>query len=235
MRTVFFYLIFGPYCVLLMLLGILASFVSQRAFRRCVWLWGKGWLAIAGTRVRVHGREHLPPGPPAIYMANHQSNFDIPLLLTVLDDHFGFLAKIELYRVPLLRRSMIQLNCLPIDRSNRKKAMVSMERAARLIHDGQSVALFPEGTRSVDGQLLSFKKGGFVLALKAGVPVVPIAIHGTCHAMRKKSWCIRAARVDVTICPPIPTAGLSEEDRDSLLAQVETAIRDGLEAFAPSC
>jgi 1-acyl-sn-glycerol-3-phosphate acyltransferase len=161
-------------------------------------------------------------------MANHQSNFDILALFAGLPVQFRWLAKEELFRIPLFGWAMRRCGYIPIDRSNRKKALQGMEEAVQRIHEGASVVIFPEGTRSPDATLLPFKKGGFILALQAQVPVVPIAISGSNAIMPKHSRWIRGGAIRVDFFPAIPTAGRCAEDRDILLEEVRQSISQAL-------
>lgn len=190
-------------------------------------LWGRSILLVSGVRVAVRGREHVDPGRACIFMANHQSNYDIPVLLGHLPVQFRWLAKAELFRIPLFGPAMRGAGYLPIDRRNHAAAfqsLRSLREAAAKIRAGASIVIFPEGTRSPDGELKSFKKGGFVLALQAGAPIVPVAIRGTREVMPKGSLWIRPGRVTVTIGKPIPVAGGGFPNKEALMEAVRRAI-----------
>jgi 1-acyl-sn-glycerol-3-phosphate acyltransferase len=180
------------------------------------------------VRLRVEGVEHLPPPGPVVYMSNHQGNFDIPALFAALPVQFRWLAKAELFRIPLFGLTMRVAGYIPIERQDRRLAVQSMNLAAERVAAGTSLMIFPEGTRSPDGALLPFKKGGFILALKAQVPIVPIAIDGSAALMIKSSWMIRSGEIRLRIFPALPTAGLEMKDRDALLAEVEACIASAL-------
>ncbi len=210
-------------------LGVVAVWVSVfsrsgNLVHRIARLWGRSILLVSGVRVAVRGREHLDPGTPCIFMANHQSNYDIPVLLGHLPVQFRWLAKAELFRIPLFGRAMRGAGYIPIDRRNRAAAFQSLGEAAAKIRAGASIVIFPEGTRSPDGELKSFKKGGFALALQAGAPVVPVAISGTREVMAKGSLWIRPGRVTVTIGKPIPVAGGAFPNKEALMEAVRRAI-----------
>ncbi len=191
-------------------------------------LWGRTILWVSGVRVEIHGLANRPSDRACIYMANHQGNFDIPVLLGRLPVQFRWLAKAELFKIPIFGRSMRSAGYIGIDRSNREAAFASLDQAAETIRAGTSIMIFPEGTRSRDGALLPFKKGGFVMAVEAGVPVVPIAITGTHAIMPKGRWMIRRGDVRVRLMPSIDTAVYSRETKDDLMARVRAAILRGL-------
>jgi 1-acyl-sn-glycerol-3-phosphate acyltransferase len=141
-------------------------------------LWGRLGLALNLVKVTVSGAEHLPDGP-IIFMSNHQSNFDILSLLAAMPRQFYWIAKKELFEIPVFGHSMRRGGYIPLDRGDGRKALHSMDEAAAAIQQGKSVVLFPEGTRTPDGNLLPFKRGGFILARKADVPVIPVTINGS--------------------------------------------------------
>jgi 1-acyl-sn-glycerol-3-phosphate acyltransferase len=181
-------------------------------------------LALCGIKVRVAGRENLPLDRAAVYCANHQSNVDPPILFTSLHPRMHIVYKAEINAIPLLARAFRHGGFVPIERKNKEAAMRSLEAGARSIRDGNSFLIFPEGTRSKTAEMLPFKKGGFLMALKAQAPIVPVAISGGRDAMRKGSMFIRPVTFSVRIGEPIETAGLATTDRDALIAQVRARI-----------
>jgi 1-acyl-sn-glycerol-3-phosphate acyltransferase len=186
--------------------------------------WANSILCVSRVRVTVYGAEKLDPARSYIYMPNHQSNADIPLLLGRLPVQFRWLAKAELFKIPLFGRAMRGVGYISIDRSNRKSAFQSLARAADTIRNGTSVLIFPEGTRSREGQILPFKKGGFVLAVDAGVPIVPIVIHGTRGIIPKGHFLIRPAPVRMQILDPVETADYTRKTKDDLLERVRSIL-----------
>ena len=162
-------------------------------------------------------------------MANHQSNFDIPVLLACLPVQFRWLAKAELFKIPIFGRAMRGAGYVKIDRFNQKSAFESINEAAAKMKNGVSVMIFPEGTRSRDGKLKSFKKGGFVMAVDAGAPIVPIVLKGTRAIMEKSSLKINTGEVSLNIEAPIATADFTRENKDDLIESVRAVIREGLE------
>ena len=223
LRSLFFYLTFYPWTLIVLLLAPLISLFGENAVHSWGSLWGRSALILAGLRSSVSGSQYIPQGP-AIYVANHQSNFDIPLLYASLPIQFRWLAKKELFDIPLLGLGMKRCGYIPIDRSNPRKALRSMQDAAHQVRAGVSVVVFPEGTRSPDGELQEFKKGALLIALKAGVPVVPVAIRGSYAVMAKDSLQIHGGAIDVEIFTPIATAGMKNSDMDDLLKQVREPI-----------
>ncbi|MDP7353739.1 MAG: lysophospholipid acyltransferase family protein [Desulfobacterales bacterium] len=187
-------------------------------------IWAKSILFASRIRVTVTGYSNIDLGRSYIYMSNHQSNFDIPVLLAYLDTQFRWLAKAELFKIPIFGSSMKRAGYISINRSNRRSAFESLKEAARKIRNGVSVLIFPEGTRSRDGNIRAFKKGGFVLAVDSGVPVVPIVIHGTWSIMSKKRIRIKPGNVVIEILKPIETSDYTRKTKDDLMGQVSQAI-----------
>ena len=225
LRTLFFYLNFFPFTLLSIgYLLISALLGGEERLHASARQWARGCLWLGGVRLTVEGVENLPPHGPAVYLSNHQGNFDIPLLFAALPVQFRWLAKAELFRIPLFGLTMRIAGYIPVERKDRRLAIQSMNKAAQQVAAGTSIMIFPEGTRSPDGTLLPFKKGGFVLALQAQAPIVPIAIEGSAALMLKRSWLIRSGEVRLHIFPAIPTAGLGMTDRDKLMTEVEACI-----------
>jgi 1-acyl-sn-glycerol-3-phosphate acyltransferase len=201
--------------------------------------WWSRWVtSFAGVRIEVENRATLAPEQPYVFMANHASSLDIWAVFVAIPRRLRLIAKKQLARIPLFGWAMWAGRFIFIDRSNGVAARRSIDEAGKRIHDGDSVLIFPEGTRTRDGALLPFKKGGFHLAIKAGVPIVPVALCGTRPLMPRGSLLLRAGAIKVIIGPPIPTSDLSEEDRISLPERVrgiiETMLAEGARAESPS-
>jgi len=225
-RTILTYLVVGLYVVVLGPPALLIAYVSRRPAIHYVTARGgvRIALALAGIRYRVRGREHLPRGRTAVYCANHQSNVDAPLLFLVLHPRLRLLFKREFEKVPILGPACRVAGFVPVERDNPAQSQAAVDEAAAELARGRSFLVFPEGTRSRTEELLPFKKGSFIMAIKAQVPVVPVAIRGGRSAMAKGSAIIRPARVEVRIGQPIETAGLGLGDRNRLVDQVRRAI-----------
>jgi len=186
-------------------------------------------LWTAGVRIEVHGRDKIPAGRAVVFMPNHQSNIDPPAVVVLLPPVL-VLGKQEFFRVPVLGRAMRLRGFVPIDRKNRERAIEAVEQAIRSLQAGRSFLVFPEGTRSPDGRLQPFKKGAFMMALKAGAPIVPISISGASLVMRKGEFAIHPGRVRITFHDAVPTAGCSVDDRERIMESVRQAILSGLTA-----
>jgi 1-acyl-sn-glycerol-3-phosphate acyltransferase len=190
-------------------------------------------LAIAGVRVRARGREKIAADPHLIYMSNHSSNLDGPVVFTQIPGEVKALGKKEVFRLPVLARVMRLAGFISVDRSDRTAAIRSMQLAAAAARQGASFFLAPEGTRSSNGELLPFKKGGFHMALEAGVPIMPITIRGARELMPRGSFAVRPGVVEVVFHDPVPTAGLTKNDMEGLVAEVRNRIASGLAAPPP--
>jgi 1-acyl-sn-glycerol-3-phosphate acyltransferase len=194
-------------------------FFREQVFLGCAHLWGRVVLAAAGVRVAREDRAPLPGGP-AIFMFNHASNFDIFAIACNLPPRARFIAKKQLGYIPIFGWALHLCGMVMIDRDNHKKAMQQIQQAAAKIRSGRPVLMAPEGTRSRSGELQPFKKGGFVMAIAAGVPVVPVAIHGAFAIQSPRSLRINPGTVRVVFMEPVSTAGLTLDDRTALLEKV---------------
>ena len=199
---------------------------SGRAGHACARFWSLWCMRVARIRLVVTGLELVPTSGPVIYMGNHQGNFDIHALCVAIPRLFSWVAKEELFRVPVFGAAMRRAGYIPLDRSDGRKALKSMRLAAERIAGGTSVVIFPEGTRTPDGALLPFKRGAFLLAVKAGVPIVPFTINGSREINPANRLELRPGTVSVSFAAPIPTADCSERE---LMEQVRAAIAARLE------
>jgi len=181
-------------------------------------------LSLAGIRYRVAGLENVPTGA-VVFCSNHESNVDPPVLFRTLHPCLHILYKAELHKFPIMGAAFDVGGFVPIERQNRERAMESIGRGADSLRAGNSFLIFPEGTRSRTGELLPFKKGGFIMAIQAQVPIVPVAVQGGRAAMRKGSAVVRPVHVSVRIGEPVATRGMTVDDRDLLIEQVRGAIR----------
>ena len=182
-------------------------------------------LFLSGVKLRIEGAHFIQRERAAVYAVNHASNVEPPLLFEALSPLFprlSVLYKAELRKLPILVRAFDLAGFVPLERSNPDQSLPAIDRAAEVLRAGRSFMIFPEGTRSRTGTLLPFKKGGFIMAIKAQAPIVPTAIAGARDAMHKGSFVIRPVTVTVRFSAPIETTGLTLEDRDALT----NAVRD---------
>lgn len=196
---------------------------------RLAQLWARLICWMAGVRVHVDARTALDPHKPYVFMSNHASTVDIWALYVALPVQVRMIAKKQLAAIPLFGWAMWAGRFIFIDRQNAVAARKSIDIAKNRIHDGESALIFPEGTRTRDGTLGAFKKGGFHLAIDAEVPLVPVALSGTRESMPRGSLLLKPGDVQVTIGVPFTTAGLTAEDRDTLLERVREEIARMLE------
>jgi len=184
-----------------------------------------GWVtSFAGVKIEVDNRAKLVADQPYVFVANHASSLDIWAMFLVIPRRMRMIAKKQLARIPLFGWGMWAGRFIFIDRQNGVAARRSIDLAGERIHNGESVLLFPEGTRTRDGSLGPFKKGSFHLAVKAGVPIVPVALRGTRELMPRGSILLRAGTVKAIVGEPIATQGLSDEERATLNERVRAII-----------
>ncbi|HEX4997167.1 MAG TPA: lysophospholipid acyltransferase family protein [Terriglobia bacterium] len=195
-------------------LSLLSSFIDSNGKLQhgCSRVWSRLILATSRVRVTVHGLENLQPGASYVLCANHQSHMDIPILLVAMPVPFRFAAKKELFRIPFLGWHLQRSGHIPIDRENPRAAIKSMREAAEKIRHGAPLMIFPEGGTSVDGEIHSFKGGGFMLAARLGAPIVPVAIRGSRRILPPNTYHVRGGAVEVSIGTPISPDGMTTKD-----------------------
>jgi 1-acyl-sn-glycerol-3-phosphate acyltransferase len=217
----------GLYSIIVCLWVFIISFFDRDGrlvHRFCAAPWARTILFICGVKLEVSGISDIEKDKPLIYMSNHQSNFDIYALLAGLPVNFKFILKQELMKIPLLGMAMKRAGYISLDREDSRKAIISVNMAADKIRNGASVLIFPEGTRSEDGVVGEFKKGGFHLALKSGCDIVPVAISKSRDIARKGSQRINKGTIYLMIGKAIPTKDCSKRDMDLIMKTVRDAV-----------
>jgi 1-acyl-sn-glycerol-3-phosphate acyltransferase len=192
-------------------------------------LWAKSILWAAGTKVEVYGLDKIDLKKSFVFVGNHQSHFDVLAAFSILPLTVRYIAKKELFRFPIFGWAMTAAGIIKVDRSNREKAIKSIEKAAETIKKGVSIIMFPEGTRSSDGEIHKFKKGAFVLATKSNVPIVPISISGTRRILEKHSLKLNPGKVKIVISDPVDSSNYKLEDRDQFATDVRQIIIDNFD------
>ena len=184
--------------------------------------WGQNLLRVAHTPIQVEGLEHLRPGQAYVFAANHRSNFDIFALVSVLPGRFLWVAKKSLFNIPILGQALSRMGSISVDRDNLRSAVQSLDRATATVKRGVSLIIFPEGTRALTRELLPFKKGVFIMAIKAGQPIVPVSISGTRFIQPRGTIRMIPGPIKVVISPPI--APHTFRRKEDLMAAVRQAI-----------
>lgn len=206
---------------------------SRRKGHRLSRIWARGILLAAGVKLRVEGLEKLEGKPPVLFLSNHASQFDIFALLAAVPFHFGFLAKEELFEIPLLGNAMLGVGHLPIERGDMRKAFKSISQVTRTVREGLSFVVFPEGTRSRTGELLPFKPGAFHIALGTGRPVVPVVIKGSFEVQPREGVPPKPGVISVKFLDPIDVSAFGRGDKTRLMEMVRGLIVEELETDAP--
>lgn len=229
LRTLFCMLVTAVWTFVMFLFSSGAVLITGRGSASMFWV-RRGWSPVlvwaGGGKVEVTGLENVDPERPTIYVCNHQSTVDIPVVFMSLPGvDLRFVVKSQLRHVPLIGWYMRLAKFVFVDRSNREKAVASLQKAGEQIRNGTSVIVFPEGTRSADGRILPFKKGPFALAVQANVSICPMAIEGSGKLMPKNSWRFRPGPIRVRIGEPIDPAAFGD-DKDALIRHTRNAVID---------
>ncbi|MCG1023158.1 lysophospholipid acyltransferase family protein [Sutcliffiella horikoshii] len=185
--------------------------------------WAKTLVKLTGSEIEVIGEEKIPQGP-VLFVSNHQGNFDVPILIGFLQKPLGFISKVEVKKIPLVPRWMEAMNCVFIDRKDRRKAIQSIREGVQTLKDGHSLVIFPEGTRSKGNEMGDFKKGGLRLATDSKVPVVPITISGSYRIMEESKFGFQPAHVRVTVHDPIFLPEDEKVDGNQLGMEIQNKI-----------
>lgn len=218
--------VLGPFCIALTALTGKPEFVTIPTAATI-----KLGLLLAGVQYTVEGRDRVDPTGTYVYVSNHQSTLDPPMIwlsLGTMRRRIGYLFKSQVEKVPLLGTGAKIIGMISVDRSNRDRAVESVQRATESLRKGQSFGVFAEGTRTRTGDLLPFKKGAFHMAIAAGVPVVPVSIDGAFEAMPPGAMRLRSVPIRIEIHDPIETAGMTEDDVDSLLEKTREVVESSL-------
>lgn len=232
LRTLFFYpciiisLIFASICrIRIKILTIKGDTEKRKAYiHKVTHSWGKFILRIAGARVNVVGLDNLPKNETVLFVSNHQSNFDIPLLLGTIDIAKGFIAKKELENWPFISTWMRYINCIFMDRENLRKSASSIIEGVNLLKSGYSMVIFPEGTRSKGKPVSEFKGGSFKLATKSKCLIVPLTINGTYKLLEENHNRIKSADIELVIHPSINVSNLNKDELENLPNAVHSII-----------
>ena len=224
-RTVFVLIpAISVYTIVLGTLSVLSTIVDRRGDfgHTCARAWSWLILKTTGVTVRVEGLERLDPTRSYVFAANHQSIYDIPIVFASLPFQLRIIAKQSLGRIPFLGWHLQRTGHVLVDRS--KPGAGTVKKMARLVADGHSLIVFPEGTRSTDGAVARFKGGSFVIALDAGLPIVPISIVGSRHVMLKGQLMVKPGRVSLVVHDPIDTASVPRDAARELAASVHDIV-----------
>lgn len=182
---------------------------------------------LSGIRVQTAGLENIP-GQPCVFIANHASNLDPLVFIPAIPRRVGILVKRELFRIPIFSAAMIRAQFTPVDRGDRESSGKSISTAAQILKEGLSYAIFAEGTRSPDGRLRPFKKGGFTMAIEAAAPIVPVSIAGTQGLLQKGSWIVTPGEAKVTFGPAVDASAYTLETRAELIQRIESLVAAAL-------
>lgn len=200
---------------------------DEMVFKR-VRQWSRSLVKLAGGKISVVGEENVPKDGAVVFISNHQGNFDIPIFLGHINKPKAFIAKIETIKIPLINSWMKQMKCVFMDRKDIRQSVQAINEGAKILREGYSLVIFPEGTRSKGDTMGEFKHGSFKLATKAGVPIIPVTIKGSYKMMEQRKFIIGPAKVEVIISKPIETKGLTREEIQELPDRVKEIISSQL-------
>lgn len=190
--------------------------------------WAFDRIKDSGAKIEIHNLENIPKDKNVLFVSNHQSDFDIAIFMGLIPKNTGFVAKVELQKIPFLSEWMRYIHCVFMDRRDMKQSLQTILDGIKNLKEGYSMVVFPEGTRSKSEHMGEFKPGSFKLATKSKVPIVPVTINGSYKIMEGNHYLIRPAYVDVTIHEPIFLEMLSKEELSGLAERVEETVRSGL-------
>lgn len=222
-----------PLATMVMIVALIKS--NARAIDVIIRLWARALVSAAGIELRVEGLERADPKQRYVLIGNHHSYFDIPCVFVAISSQpIRFMAKVSLFKIPIFGWSIGRAGFIPIDRKNRRTAVKSFELAVERIRKGNTVVVFPEEGRSRERAMRPFQRGGFLLALRSELPILPIAIDGTFDVYRAGAKWVTPGPVTIRVGTPIPTAGLTVRDKDRLLEESRAQILRMLSAAQPA-
>jgi len=194
-------------------------------------IWSRTILWSAGVKIIVEGLENINPNTSYVIMGNHQSHFDVPAIFSIVKNlTIRFFTKKELFAIPLFGWAMKSAGMIKIDRSNRSQAIRSMSRAVKKIKEkGTSLVVFPEGTRSSDGKVHEFKKGGFVIAIKGDIPIIPVSVSGSRFILKKHTLKIDPGIIKIVFDKPIETSEYGQENKAKLIANIQQLVEKNID------
>jgi 1-acyl-sn-glycerol-3-phosphate acyltransferase len=234
-RTIYFYtflwiglLLTIPAMLVVEAVNLVSKPMAEAFAHRVSMIWGKSVVGISGSKVEIVGLENIPKEGPVLFISNHQSNFDIPVLLGHLDSPVGFLAKEEIRKIPILGRWMRYINCVYMDRSNPRDSLRAIGKAAKTVGDGNPMCVFPEGTRSGSENIGEFKAGAFKIYTKSKAAVLPIAINGTWRIQGRDTLRVKSAKVRVSVLKPVDFGEISPRDTSAIAEKVKSEIQNEL-------
>lgn len=190
--------------------------------------WARSLVKMTGSKITVTGQENIPESGAVVFVGNHQGNFDIPIMLGFINKPKAFISKIEVKKLPLVSTWMKYMNCVFIDRKDIRQSVDAINKGVNYIKKGYSFVIFPEGTRSKGNQIGDFKAGSFKLALKAGVPIIPVTIKGSYKIMEQNGFMIKPASVEVIISHPVQTSNISKDEAKNLDETIKHIIASNL-------
>ncbi|HEY5561261.1 MAG TPA: lysophospholipid acyltransferase family protein [Clostridiaceae bacterium] len=234
LRSLFFYVYFILYVLFTFINNIKYQYykkfkgkdISEKYLKKVVYDWGRNSISKTGSKVKVIGMENLPEGN-CLFVGNHQSLFDIPLMVSAIDKSMGFIAKDNLIKVPIISAWMRRMHCIFINRSNVREAIKSINEGIENLRNGYSMVIFPEGTRSKDGSIGEFKKGSLKLGTKIDIPIVPITINGTFNIFEAQGK-IKPAKITLIISKPIYAKNYTKAEQGELSEFIKEIINSNL-------
>ena len=235
-RTIYFYILLWigllltiPAILIVEATGLFSKSKAEALAYSVARLWGRSVVWISGSKIEVEGQENIPKEGSVLFISNHQSNFDIPVLIGYVNSPMGFLAKEEIKKIPILARWMRHINCVFMDRTNPRASLKSIGQAAQIVAEGHPMCVFPEGTRSGSGSMGEFKAGAFKIFTKSKAVVLPVAIEGTWRIQGKDSLGVKPARVKVSVLKAVDFGDLSLRDTSAIAEKVKIQIQNTLE------